>query len=45
MHEHYAELKTKGIHLKPEMWDDDFIMQTGQNNGIAKLLLMINSDD
>jgi hypothetical protein len=50
MHEHYAELKTKGIHLKPEMWDNDFTTQTGQNlnvaaNGIAKLLRMIVEEE
>ena len=50
MHEHYAELKTDGIHLQPEMWDDGFRSQTGQNmnvavNGIAKLLLMLLAED
>jgi hypothetical protein len=46
MHDRYAELKEQGIHLQPEMWDEAFTNQTGQNidvavNGIAKLLQMI----
>jgi hypothetical protein len=49
MHEHYAGLKAKGIHLQPERWDAAFRTQTGQNinvaaNGIAKLLRMMGED-
>ena len=50
MHDEYANLKSQGIHLKPEMWPNDFRTQTGQNinvavNGIAKLIGMIVEDD
>ena len=50
MDERFAELKEEGIHLKPEMWDDGFRTQTGQNinvaaNGIAKLLRMMIEDE
>jgi len=51
MNERFAEFKHDGIHLTPEMWDDGFRTQTGQNinvaaNGIAKLLrMMIEEDD
>jgi hypothetical protein len=50
MHTHYAGLKKKGLHLKPENWDTAFKNQTGQSinvavNGIAKLLRMMVEDD
>lgn len=50
MHDRYADLKGQGIHLKPEMWPNDFRTQTGQNinvavNGISKLIGMMLVDD
>jgi hypothetical protein len=50
MDQRFAELKAEGIHLKPDMWDDAFRTQTGQNinvaaNGIAKLLRMMIEED
>ena len=51
MDKRFAELKDEGLQSKPEMWDDGFRSQTGQNmnvaaNGIAKLLRkMVEEDD
>jgi Zinc dependent phospholipase C len=51
MDERFAELKNEGLHSKPDMWDEGFRNQTGQNinvaaNGIAKLLrMMVEEDD
>ena len=50
IHGRFAELQEEGLHLKPEMWDNAFRIQTGEGfnvavNGIAKLLRMVMEKD